>query len=105
MPNNITRNCEEKGDQVTQQPVEPHFIYGEALDAVKELAALFAQSGELQARIVEMLDQGSGLFSVEVDGALTVAAGERVVVYKPSNRLLGILAANRACNRQPDNAA
>ncbi len=101
----MTRNGEGKSDQVTQQPVEPHLIYQEALDAVRELAALFAQSGDLQARIVKMLDQGSGLFSVEVDGAATVAAGERVVVYKPSDRLLGILAANRACDGQPDEAA
>ncbi len=77
-------------------------IYQEALEAVKELAGLCAQSGELQARIVETLDHGSGLFDVEVDEAATVAAGERVIVYKPSDRLLGINAANRACDRQPD---
>ncbi len=99
---NMTRNGEEKGDREVQKPVEPQLVYQEALDAVKELAALFAQSGELQARIVKMLDQGSGLFTVEVDEAATVAAGERVVVYKPSDRLLGIIAAKRACDRQPE---
>ncbi len=67
-------------------------IYQEALDAVEELAGLFAQSGGLQARIVKMLDHGSGLFDVEVDEAATVAAGERVIVYKPSDTLLGLLA-------------
>ncbi len=88
-----------------ERPFESHLIYQEALDAVEELAGLFAQSGESQARIVKMLDQGPGLFNVEVDEAATAAAGERVVVYKPSDRLLGILAANRACDRQPDDAA
>ncbi len=92
--------------QVTEErPLESHLIYQEALDAVKELAVLFAQSGESQTRIVEMLDQGSGLFEVKVDGRATVAAEEHVVVYKPSDRLLGILEANRACNRQTDDAA
>ncbi len=80
-------------------------IYQEALDAVEELAGLFAQSGGLQARIVKMLDHGSGLFDVEVDRAATRAAGERVVVYKPSDRLLGILAANRTLDRQCDDVA
>ena len=105
MPKDMTRNGEERSDQAAQQPVEPRLIYQEALDAVRELATLFAQSGELQARIVKMLDKGSGLFNVEVDDAATVAAGERIVVYKPSDRLLGILAANRAVDGQPDDAA
>ena len=80
-------------------------VYQEALDAVKELAGLFAQSGESQARIVEMLNDGSGLFDVEVDEIATMAAGERIVVYKPSDRLLGIVAANRTLDRQSDDAA
>ena len=77
----------------------PNLVYREALDAVSELASLVGQSRGAKARIVEMLDDGSGLFSVEVDKAATLAAGERVVVYKPSDRLLGILAANRALDR------
>ncbi len=80
----MPRNGEMMSDKMTHQPVESRLIYKEALDAVKELAALFAQPGESQARIVEMLDQGSGLFDVKVDGGATVAAGEHVVVYKPS---------------------
>ena len=88
-----------------ERPFESHLIYQEALDAVEELAGLFAQSGESQARIVKMLDHGSGLFDVEVDRAETMAAGERVVVYKPSDRLLRILAANRTLDRQSDDAA
>ena len=92
-------------DKMMHQPVEARLIYKEALDAVKELAALFDQPGESQARIVERLDQGSGFFEVNVAVCATVAAGEHVVVYKPSDRLLGILEANRACNRQTDDAA
>ena len=101
----MPRNGEIVSDKMMHQPVEARLIYQEALDAVKDLSALFVQSGELQARIVEMLDHGSGLFDVKVDGGATVAAGEYVVVYKPSDRLLGILEANQACNRQTDDAA
>ena len=79
--------------------------YQEALDAVKELAGLVGRFPERRARIIKMLDDGSGLFDVKVDGAETVATGERVVVYKPSDRLLGILAANRTVDGEPDDVA
>ena len=74
----------------------------EAIKAVRELAFIVSQSREAHARIVKMRDDGSDFFDIEVDRAATMATVERVVVYKPSDRLHGFLAANRAGVGYPD---
>ena len=99
-----------------EQPFEAQLVYDkaalteecqalgiwEAVKAVRELAFIVSQSREAHARIVEMRDGGSDFFDIEVDRAATRAAGEGAVVYKPSDRLLGFLAANRADHGHPD---
>ncbi len=64
---------------VVKQPHDAQFKYQEALDAVKELAGLFAQSGELQARIVKMLDHGSLKPGDQKDAAKITEAIEDLV--------------------------
>ena len=63
-------------------------IYREALEKFEELAVLFHSSQEQQEALVALLGDGSGLFETEV---LATRHEERVIIYRPSQRLLGIV--------------